>query len=113
MYDGAASFVKARIAASQTRKTAEFLTDFKQELNQAKPEAIDAGLDYLEEYFRGDVSLTLQEKRNYLERIEHMRTLASGDLQTEAIKSLMEIRRQDLPKVLERFGCWSLLSNAS
>lgn len=113
IYDGAASFVKDRIAASQTRKTAEFWTDFKKELSQAKPEAIDAGLDYLEEYFREDISLTLPEKRNYLEQIAHTRTLTAGDSQTEAIKSLMEIRRQDLPKVLERFACWTLLSNPS
>ncbi|NJL20898.1 MAG: hypothetical protein HC895_08910 [Leptolyngbyaceae cyanobacterium SM1_3_5] len=90
------------IADSQTRRAAAFWTDVEDALT-ASPD-LNEGLDYLENYFASDVSLTVQEADSYRDRLAQARTKTSGDEQAKATKTLIkEVRRQDLAYVLLRF----------
>lgn len=99
-------FTFDRIAASQTRETAAFWTDFEADLNQNQPD-ISEGLNYLENYFFGDVSLDETAKQDYQRRIDQVRQTSNRSEQTKAIRNLIVIRRRDLPEALRRFKCSS------
>ncbi|MDX2097321.1 MAG: hypothetical protein SFW36_06050 [Leptolyngbyaceae cyanobacterium bins.59] len=91
----------ALIASKETRRTAAFWTDVERQLNLATD--LSEGLDFLENYFRTDVSLTPEEKANRQQRLVEVRQKASRPEQAEAILALMDVRRRDLPDVLQRF----------
>ncbi len=94
-----------QISSSQTRRAADFWTDFERELNQ-ESDKINKGLNYLKNYFTFDLSLTQQEEQAYKEELDRARTNTQPEEQAKAIRSLMAgVRRQDLPKVLPRFNC--------
>jgi|GEM_PF-1343200 hypothetical protein len=92
------------IADSQTRHAADFWTDVEDAL--AICPDLDEGLDFLENYFTSDVSLTVQEADSYRDRLAQARTKTSSDEQAKITKTLIkEVRRQDLAYVLRRFEC--------
>ncbi len=91
-----------QIAASQTRNTAAFWTDFQQTLTKGNQDLF-AGLDYLRNYFSKDVSLDEQTKQSYISRINDVQELSSRAEQVIAITSLLDVRRKDLPEILRRF----------
>ncbi len=78
--------------------------DFQTELSQGN-QNLEEILDFLEEYLLNDVSLTAADKQNYQQQIAQARTVTPRREQVKIIKSLMFIRRRDLPNVLKRFGC--------
>ena len=97
-----------RIAASQNRKSTDFWNDFKKELTQGNQDLSDI-FGYLEDYVTGDISLQPEEKQKYQTQLQQARSLTPREEQVKALKSLMLIRRRDLPVVLQRFGCSSSL----
>lgn len=103
-------FTYDRIAASQTRETAAFWTDFEADLNQNQPD-ISEGLNYLENYFQNDVSLDEIAKQDYQKRLDRVRQMTVKSEQTKAIRTLIAIRRRDLPEVLKRFRCSTAFLN--
>lgn len=102
LYSYFISIAYEMIADSQTRRAAAFWTDVEDALT-ASPD-LNEGLDYLENYFASDISLTVQEADGYRDRLAQARTKSSGDEQAKATKTLIkEVRRQDLAYVLLRF----------
>jgi hypothetical protein len=98
------------IADSQTRRAADFWTDVEDSLTLCIE--LNEGLDFLENYFASDVSLTPQETEGYRERVEQARISTTDAQQVKAIKTLIkEVRRRDLPYVLLRFECSTDLIN--
>jgi hypothetical protein len=93
----------ALIASKETGRTAAFWTDVERILNLC-PDLTD-GVDFLENYFRNDVSLTAEQKANRQEKLDAVLKKNSRAAQAEAILSLMDVRRADLPNMLMRFGC--------
>jgi hypothetical protein len=92
------------IADSQTRHAADFWTDVEDTL--ALCPDLGEGLDFLENYFASDVSLSLLETESYRERLIQARIQADRAEQARATKTLIkEVRRQDLSYVLMRFEC--------
>lgn len=108
IYSGFVGFAYDLIAAGQTRKAAAFWTAFENELNQSGTN-VNQGLDYLENYFVIDPSLTLQEKKDAQEKLDQVRVKSTRSEQAEAIRSLLTVRRNDLPEVLWQFGCGETL----
>ncbi len=92
------------IAAGQNLRSTNFWIDFQTELSQGN-QNLEEILDFLEEYLLNDVSLTVEDKQNYQKQIAQARTVTPRREQVKIIKSLMFIRRRDLPTVLKRFGC--------
>lgn len=94
-----------QISASQQGK----LTDFKADLREAlgrNSSRLDAGLKYLKDYYQGDPSLRLEEERKLLEQIETARSQNSQEEKIDGIvRLILEVRAQDYPRVLRRFGC--------
>ena len=95
-----------QIANSEQLRATEFWIDFQTDLLKHSSNALTS-LDFLEEYFQNDVSLTPEERQNYHDRIANARALTSFPEQVKAIKALMEVRRQNLPTVLKGIGCSS------
>jgi hypothetical protein len=90
------------IADSQTRRAAEFWTDVEDALTLSP--ALSEGLDFLENYFASDVSLSPEETESYRQRLIVARVQTTGAEQARVVKTLIkEVRRQDLPYVLQRF----------
>jgi hypothetical protein len=106
IYNYLTQFTYDRIAASQTRETAAFWTDFENDLNQYQPD-VSEGLNYLENYFLGDVSLDEAAKQEYQTRIDRARQISDRVEQIKSIRNLIVIRRRDLPEALKRFKCSS------
>jgi len=105
IYNFLTQLIYDRIAFSQTRETAEFWADFEADLNQNYID-VNAGLNYLENYFHIDPSLDEAAKQAYQARIDRVRQISTRAEQAKEIKTLSkEIRRGDLFKVLERFKC--------
>lgn len=103
------------IADKQTGNTASFWTAFEKELNESGTN-IGAGLNYLKNYFTSDISLKqkpkeLEEKLNKLDQVQRKTPQKE---QVKEIKSLIEmnVRRNDLTKVLKNFGCSQELINS-
>jgi hypothetical protein len=95
----------ALIASKETGRTAIFWTDVERVLNLC-PDLTD-GIDFLENYFRNDVSLTAEQKNSRQEKLDAVLKKSSRADQAEAILALMDVRRTDLPNLLLRFGCSS------
>ena len=93
----------ALIASKETGRTAAFWTDVERILNGC-PDLTD-GIDFLENYFRNDVSLTAEQKASRQEKLDAVLKKTSRAQQAEAILALMDVRRADLPDMLLRFGC--------
>lgn len=92
------------IADSQTRRAADFWTDVEDALTVCSD--LGEGLDFVENYFASDVSLTIEETDSYRDRLIQARQQKPGAEQAKATKTLIkEVRRQDLPYVLKRFDC--------
>lgn len=92
------------IADSQTRRAADFWTDLEDTFTECPD--LNEGLDFLENYFASDVSLSVQEAEAYRERLEQARIAVMGVDQAKVTKTLVkEVRRRDLPYVLMRFAC--------
>jgi hypothetical protein len=110
LYAFVVSIAYDMIAESQTRQAADFWTDVEDALTDCPD--LNEGLDFLENYFASDVSLTAQEAESYRERLEQARTKAIGIEQAKATKTLIkEVRRRDLPYVLIRFNCTTAVLN--
>ncbi len=93
------------IAARQIGRAAAFWTDFTADLSQTN-QPIAPGLDYLENYFEYDPSLTTDEKATYQRQLEQVRAQPSRPEQAKALKGLASlVRRKHLPKLLQRLGC--------
>lgn len=91
------------IASHETRRTAAFWTDVEQDLNEDLQ--LVPGLNFLENYFKVDVSLSAAQKELRQKKVEDVRKKRSQSEQVKAILALMDVRRADLPDVLRRFGC--------
>lgn len=93
-----------QIAANQTRQAAIFWTEVGQELSSYL-QAIPQGLKYLENYFESDISLPIDQKARYRERLDIARNQSTDDKKVEAVVGLMkDIRRKDLSFTLKQFG---------
>ncbi|NJN89193.1 MAG: hypothetical protein HC878_01625 [Leptolyngbyaceae cyanobacterium SL_5_14] len=114
LYDPLIKIAEWLIEINQKRKAAEFWTDVKEELNTkislaSSPDleqspALQAGLDYLEEYFLVEVSP--KPEKNYQERLKEVVAMSVSREQVRAIISLLkEVNRQDLVYALQRFQC--------
>ncbi|MBD2102232.1 hypothetical protein [Leptolyngbya sp. FACHB-261] len=105
-YDYIVNIAYDLIAASQTRKAAEFWTDVEDELNASSD--LNDGLDFLENYFViSDVSLTRERKESYQQQLDMIDNISSRTEQVKMIIAtvLKDVRRRDLPEVLRRMGC--------
>lgn len=92
------------IADSQTRRAAVFWTDVEEVLSRCAD--LTSGLDFLENYFASDITLSPQMRENHQARLDQARNQLSGVEQIKLVKSLIkEVRRRDLPYVLNRFQC--------
>jgi hypothetical protein len=104
LYEFFIQIIYELIAAKQIRRSAAFWTDFTTDLTQTN-HSLEPGLDFLENYFKIDPSLTADEKATYQNQLEQVRTQPTRQAQVMALKSTMVIRRRDLPEVLQRLGC--------
>jgi hypothetical protein len=93
----------ALIAAKETGRTASFWTDVERALNNTLD--LTDGIDFLENYFRSDVSLTPEQRAERQRKLDAVRSKKSRADQAEALLALMDVRRTDLPNMLRRFGC--------
>ncbi len=93
----------ALIAAKETGRTASFWTDVERALNKTLD--LTDGIDFLENYFRSDVSLTPEQRADRQRKLDAVRSKKSRADQAEALLALMDVRRADLPNMLRRFGC--------
>jgi hypothetical protein len=98
-----------QIAASQVGRLADFKTDLRNELSQHASQ-LELGLNHLKGYFEGDPSLRIEEERKLLERFETARSQTAIEKQIDATVSLiLEVRSRDYPRILQRFGCNTVL----
>ncbi|MBF2078435.1 MAG: hypothetical protein IGR76_07925 [Synechococcales cyanobacterium T60_A2020_003] len=100
----------ALIAKRQTRKSADFWSKLHRELSTTNA-TIEYGLEFLESYASSDVALTIELRDTYLKRLAETQAKAIAE-QVNDIPALLRviIRRQDLPYVLEQFGCKQTLT---
>jgi hypothetical protein len=103
IYDSLIFFAMKKIADRQTGKTTAFLSDVENDLKNSASTFQD-GFDYLALYFDLDISLTVDEKKEYQKRVQEARTMSDFTEQIKAILNLLEVRRKDLPEALQRFG---------
>ena len=93
------------IAARQVGRATAFWTDFTADLSQMS-QPIAPGLNYLENYFRIDPSLTPAEKETRKKELEQVRAQTSRQEQVDQLEPVMKwVRRKDLPELLQRLGC--------
>lgn len=102
IYARLVSVAYALIASKETGRTAAFWTDVERHLNDTSN--LTDGLDFLENYFRTDVSLTPEQKEVRQQKLTAVRQQISRTDQAEALLALMDVRRADLPMMLQRFG---------
>lgn len=91
------------IAAQETARTAGFWVDVEQELLKKITDFTD-GLNFLENYFKRDVSLSPEQIEDRQRKLEEARIKPLKSEQVKAIVALMDVRRMDLPSLLHRFG---------
>ncbi|MDJ0535592.1 MAG: hypothetical protein QNJ70_24410 [Xenococcaceae cyanobacterium MO_207.B15] len=111
VYDFFVGIAYYLIANNQTERTASFWDDVERQLKSSSTADLNAGLDYLEDYFLCDVSLSpsaQEEKQNQLKQVE---SKTPKEEKVKAIKSLImrNVRRKDLLEVLKKFQCSSEL----
>lgn len=94
-----------QISASQRGKLTDFKADLRDELTQ-NSSRLDSGLNYLKDYFKGDPSLRIEQERQLLEKIETAKNSMPLHEKVDTVATLiLEVRTQDYPRVLRRFGC--------
>ncbi|MFH7242641.1 MAG: hypothetical protein ACHWZW_07300 [Spirulina sp.] len=103
LYKLLVQYARRQIAAQQTGRTTRFWADVQNELVYHGADFKD-GFLYLRLYFQEDISLTEEEKQQYQERLVAAQTQTDRQIQAEAIRYLLEVRRVDLPEALRRFG---------
>jgi hypothetical protein len=105
IYDGIVRLGFDLIAAQETRRTKNFLRALEKELQQPTADVVE-GLKDLRAYFSADISLTPEERKTFLDSINHVLKEGTIDPQIEVIKNLLpEVRQQDLVDTLISFKC--------
>jgi hypothetical protein len=105
IYDGVVRLGFDLIAAQETRRTKNFLRALEKELHQPSADVVE-GLKDLRAYFGADISLTLEERKIFLDSITQVLAERNIDKQIEVVKNLLpEVRYQDLLDTLKSFKC--------
>jgi len=103
LYNLLVAYARDQIAAGQTGKTTAFWSEVSTEL-LATEQAFQAGFEYLALYTELDLSLGDEERQQAQRRIAQAMALEDRAAQVNAILSLLDVRRRDLPVALARFG---------
>lgn len=94
------------IADKETQKSAHFWADLEQEEFMQKTINLKRGIAYLSSYFREDISLSQQEKQNYLDQLSKLSSAKLKPKDFATVISLIKVvRRKDLPTILLQFKC--------
>jgi hypothetical protein len=105
IYDGVVRLGFDLIAAQETRRTKNFLRALEKELQQPAADVTE-GLKDLRAYFGADISLTLEERKTFIDSINQVLVESSVDKQVEVVKNLLpEVRQSDLVDTLNSFKC--------
>jgi glucan phosphoethanolaminetransferase (alkaline phosphatase superfamily) len=105
IYDFLVRIAYQEISSKHMAKTAQFWTELEVELKQSTVN-IPGALNYLENYFLYDNSLSDRDKQDHQDRIENARKKTELEEQVKATLIIIkEVRRKDLPTVLRQFKC--------
>jgi len=100
------------IAARETARTAQFWQNLEVELRKVAPASLTIGFDFLHKYVENDISLSPEVRAATLDAIDKVMAIPAQPAQGAQIKSVLTVRRKDLPLVLQKFGCGAAVVTA-
>ncbi|HUO08123.1 MAG TPA: hypothetical protein VM008_07485 [Phycisphaerae bacterium] len=112
IYHGLIYAARQMIAARETARTAQFWQNLEVELRKVAPASLTIGFDFLHKYVENDISLSPEVRAATLDAIDKVMAIPAQPAQGAQIKSVLTVRRKDLPLVLQKFGCGAAVVTA-